>query len=75
MNGRITLDANIMFGTPVITGTRIPVRTVVKYLHNGYTPEEIIDKLPQLTNTDLGLLFPILPREGEAPAEHYSRVR
>ena len=53
MNGRITLDANIMFGTPVITGTRIPVGTVVKYLHNGYTPEEIIDELPQLTSENI----------------------
>jgi uncharacterized protein (DUF433 family) len=53
MNGRITIDANVMFGTPVITGTRIPVKTVVKYLHNGYTPEEIIDELPRLTLEDI----------------------
>ena len=53
MNGRITIDVNIMFGTPVITGTRIPVRTVVKYLHSGYTPEEIINELPQLTLEDI----------------------
>ena len=48
-----------MFGTPVITGTRIPVRTVVKYLHNGYTPEEIIDELSQLTleNIDAAVEF------------------
>ena len=59
MNGRITIDVNIMFGTPVITGTRIPVRTVVKYLHNGYTPEEIIDELSQLTleNIDAAVEF------------------
>jgi len=53
IKGRITIDANIMFGTPVVTGTRIPVKTVVKYLYNGYTPEEIIDELPRLTLEDI----------------------
>ena len=53
MNGRITIDANVMFGTPVITGTRIPVKTIAKYLHNGYTPKEIIDELPRLTLADI----------------------
>ena len=53
MNGRITIDANVMFGTPVITGTRIPVKTIVKYLHNQYTPEEIIDEIPRLTLEDI----------------------
>lgn len=53
MNGRITIDANVMFGTPVITGTRIPVKTIVKYLHSRYTPEEIIDEIPRLTLEDI----------------------
>ena len=52
-NGRITIDANVMFGTPIITGTRIPVKTIVKYLRNGYNPEEIIDELPLLTLEDI----------------------
>ena len=48
INRRITIDANVMFGTPVITGPRLPVKTVVKYLRNGYRQEAIIDELPRL---------------------------
>lgn len=37
-------------GSPVITGTRFPVRSVVHYiLQLGLTPEELIEKFPHLT--------------------------
>ena len=37
-------------GSPVITGTRFPVRSVVHYvLQLGLTPEELIEKFPHFT--------------------------
>lgn len=46
----ITTDPNICGGSPIITGTRFPVRSVVIYLlHYGLTPEELAARFPHLT--------------------------
>jgi uncharacterized protein (DUF433 family) len=37
-------------GSPVIVGTKFPVRSVVEYiLRQGFTPEELVREFPQLT--------------------------
>ncbi|MBI3988514.1 MAG: DUF433 domain-containing protein [candidate division NC10 bacterium] len=41
---RIVMDTNIMGGTPVFRGTRIPVSLVVSLLRAGQTPDEIIQE-------------------------------
>jgi len=51
--GRIVSDPAIMAGTPVIAGTRIPVRTIIGYLRAGHTVEEIIAEFPHLTPEDI----------------------
>jgi len=46
----ITKDSKICGGSPIITGTRFPVRSVVFYsLKIGLTPEEIVEKFPYLS--------------------------
>lgn len=40
---------DVQGGTPVVKGTRIPVKTIARYLRAGCTPEEICDELPSLT--------------------------
>jgi len=50
MHPHITKDPNICGGSPVIAGTRFPVRSVVFYsLRIGLTPEEIVEKFPHLS--------------------------
>ena len=45
----ITSDPHICGGSPIIVGTRFPVRSVVFYvLHLGLTPEELVHKFPHL---------------------------
>lgn len=45
-------------GSPVISGTRFPVRSVVHYiLRLGLTPEELVEKFPHLA---LGQLYDAL---------------
>jgi uncharacterized protein (DUF433 family) len=41
MAKHITIDADIHHGTPVITGTRVPVAVVVGSLAGGMTKEEV----------------------------------
>jgi len=45
----ISIDPNIRFGKPVITGTRISVFDILGWLASGMTPEEIIKDFPQLS--------------------------
>ena len=42
----ITTDPQIMSGTPVFTGTRVPVATLIDYLAGGETLEEFLDGFP-----------------------------
>ena len=50
---RISRDPAIMAGVPCITGTRIPVATVVAYLGEGQSPEDVVRDFPQLTLADV----------------------
>lgn len=46
----ITSDPTICGGSPIITGTRFPVRSVVMYvLQHALTPEELVARFPHLT--------------------------
>lgn len=49
----ITVDPDLHHGDPCITGTRIPVATIVGSLADGMTPEEILEAFPQLTRADI----------------------
>ena len=51
--GRITVDHQIMGGVPCVTGTRIPVATVVGLVASGLTTGEIVAEYPQLTPADV----------------------
>ncbi|MBL8008710.1 MAG: DUF433 domain-containing protein [Ignavibacteria bacterium] len=45
----ISIDPNIRFGKPVITGTRISVFDVLGWLASGMTTDKIIEDFPQLS--------------------------
>jgi uncharacterized protein (DUF433 family) len=50
---RIVIDPEILFGKPVIKGTRIPVYLIIELLANGLTEAEIIKQYPSLTKSDI----------------------
>ena len=45
----ITVDAEILGGTPVFKGTRVPVKTLFDYLEDNYTLEEFLECFPSVT--------------------------
>lgn len=54
MNERITVDANVHFGRPCVTGTRIPVEEVLELVRDGHSFAEIIkDYYPDLDEKDV----------------------
>ncbi len=45
----ITIDPDILGGTAVFTGTRVPVKTLFEYLGDNYTLEEFLECFPTVT--------------------------
>lgn len=39
-------DPEILGGTPVFVGTRVPVETLMEWLSGGYTLEEFLENFP-----------------------------
>ncbi|MEW6212690.1 MAG: DUF433 domain-containing protein [Acidobacteriota bacterium] len=50
---RITLDAKVMTGKPVIKGTRLTVEYILNLLAHGATPEEIMQEYDSLSQEDI----------------------
>ena len=44
-----TTDPDILGGTPVFKGTRVPVKTIFDYLEANYTLEEFLECFPSVT--------------------------
>jgi uncharacterized protein (DUF433 family) len=45
----ITIDPEILGGTPVFKGTRVPIKTLFEYLEQNYTLAEFIECFPSVT--------------------------
>jgi uncharacterized protein (DUF433 family) len=48
-NLSIITDPEIMGGTPVFAGTRVPIQTLFDYLMDGCTLDEFLDNFPTVT--------------------------
>ena len=42
-------NPNVLGGTPVFTGTRVPVKNLIDYLEGGHSLEEFLDDFPSVT--------------------------
>jgi uncharacterized protein (DUF433 family) len=49
----IATSPRILNGAPVVKGTRIAVRTIAGYYQLGMTPDEILQSLTHLTQSEL----------------------
>ena len=45
----ITIDPEILGGTPVFIGTRVPIRTLFEYLENNYSLQEFLECFPSVS--------------------------
>lgn len=53
----ITIDPEILGGTPVFKGTRVPVETLFKYWESSYTLDEFLECFPTVSRAAaIGLL-------------------
>ena len=63
MKRRIVSDPEILSGTPVFAGTRVPVRILLDYLEGSYTLDEFLEDFPSVTKAQA---VAFLEQAGEA---------
>jgi uncharacterized protein (DUF433 family) len=49
MKAVVSRDPEVMSGTPVFAGTRVPVQTLLDYLEGGDTIDEFLEGFPSVT--------------------------
>ncbi len=49
MSNLITVDPEIMGGTPVFRGTRVPIQTLFEYLEDNYTLKQFLEWFPTVS--------------------------
>ncbi|HXF12420.1 MAG TPA: DUF433 domain-containing protein [Terriglobales bacterium] len=49
LNQLITKDPDVLGGTPVFRGTRVPFQNLLDYLESGQTLDEFLDDFPTVT--------------------------
>ena len=59
---RITVDAKIMVGKPVIRGTRLTVDFILNLLAHGATEKEILEEYEGLTEEDIRVCYAFAAR-------------
>ncbi len=47
--GQISIDGEVMSGTPVFAGTRVPVQTLFDYMEGGDDLNEFLSDFPSVT--------------------------
>ncbi len=53
VRSRISVDPKVMFGKPVIRGTRIPVDIILRKLASGHSFQTVLQDYPRLTAEDI----------------------
>jgi len=63
----VTVKHNVLGGTPVIKGTRIPASLVFDLLQRGYSFDLIAKEYPSLTKRKLSDFFKLISKSFDAP--------
>ena len=45
----VSVNPEVMGGTPVFKGTRVPIQTLIDYLEGGETIDDFLDGFPTVT--------------------------
>jgi uncharacterized protein (DUF433 family) len=47
--GPVSIDSEVMSGTPVFAGTRVPIQNLFDYIEGGDDLEEFLDDFPSVS--------------------------
>ena len=63
-------DPDILGGTPVFIGTRVPVKALRDYFAGGHTLDDFLDDFPTVMRVQA---MTVLEQEGQLPAGTHAR--
>jgi len=70
-NPVVHCDPEILGGTPVFVGTRVPLRNLIDYLEGGYSLDEFLDQFPSVSRDQaiaaLEMAHEVLTARARAP--------
>lgn len=55
----VTISPEIMHGTPVFTGTRVPIQTAIDYFKGGETIDDFLEGFPSVSKEQVLQLLDI----------------
>jgi uncharacterized protein (DUF433 family) len=59
----IVRDPEIMSGTPVFAGSRVPVRALIDYISEGHSLDDFLDDFPSVTREHALELLEVLQQQ------------
>jgi uncharacterized protein (DUF433 family) len=64
----VTINPNVMHGTPCFAGTRVAVRTLFDHLEAGYSIEQFLAQFPTVAREQVVRLLEIMRQDVERVA-------
>ncbi len=66
---RIVSKPGILYGKPVVEGTRLSVEAILQNLASGYTRDDLLDAYPFLTSEDIAAAIEYAARLAANPPD------
>ncbi len=63
----VTINQEIQSGTPVFTGTRVPIQSLFWHLESGITIDEFLEDFPSVTKNQVVLLLKLTNKMVNTP--------
>ena len=57
MSNVVTINPEILSGTPVFKGTRVPIKNLFDYIEGGHHLDDFLDDFPSVTKSQIEALF------------------
>jgi uncharacterized protein (DUF433 family) len=67
----INIDTNIMSGTPVFNGTRVPIQSLFWHIEEGISIEDFIDDFPSVSREQINALLELVGKTFDSQNIHH----
>ncbi|GAA4470948.1 hypothetical protein GCM10023189_60600 [Nibrella saemangeumensis] len=67
INNIITIDPDIQFGTPVFTGTRVPIESLFWHLEEGVSLDDFLNDFPSVQREQAVALLELAQKAVSSP--------
>lgn len=68
MSKVITISPEVLSGTPVFKGTRVPIKNLFDYINGGHSLTDFLEDFPSVTKAQVETLFSELDEDLKSAA-------